>query len=98
MSISSSVGAADTEIFHTPSILLVSDDLGSILLSSLEQITSSLRVYFRGTNTNLDPNDRLLFDPGQNPMMFKVKSVEPERVTGGLHGGLGVAGVPDRER
>ena len=45
---------------------------------SMEQIARDLRVYFKGTAANLSPNDRLLFDPGQSPLVFKVKSVEPD--------------------
>jgi predicted phage baseplate assembly protein len=45
---------------------------------SMEQIARDLRVYFKGTAANLSPNDRLLFDPGQSPLVFKVQSVEPD--------------------
>jgi predicted phage baseplate assembly protein len=45
---------------------------------SVEQI-ATLRLYFKGIDTGLGPNDRLLVDLGQRPLVLRVEAVEPDR-------------------
>src|SRR5918993_1491527 len=45
---------------------------------SVDQI-APLRLYFRGIDTNLGPNDPLLLDLGQRQLLLRVESVELDR-------------------
>jgi predicted phage baseplate assembly protein len=45
---------------------------------SVDQI-ATLRLYFKGIDTNLGPNDPLLLDLGQRQLLLRVESVELDR-------------------